>query len=354
MKKFTAISEIQGRPINLVLFSNPNKDVNYQYALRFLHILEELKAEQKLGKLNLYLTEEMHTFLSFNNKAIFKNFTFKIKLFLLNDEFNLPKFDLAIAIGGDGTILRMFHSLKHLAFVSPMIAINCGSLGFMSEIENDYNTIYNAFKKIFTAEAYEIPRMLLEIKLQTKNSDGIFEDKLNSYALNDVIFHRQFSENIAHFKLSLQDEETLPENTWFSENDSEVNSFDIPADGLIIATPTGSTAYALSAGGPIVSPNQELIVLVPICPHSLNNRPYIIEKNTLIKVEALFNKTLYKHKFAKKQLGLNVDGQGLSMMAYTDRAYIKKSDKNLTFISLDIDNFYKSLPRKLERRNRQY
>lgn len=162
------------------------------------------------------------------------------------------EYDFIISLGGDGTFLaasRRFFSI-------PIVGINLGNLGFLSEI--DKNNMEFEIKKILSGDFKIEERFLLETEIHGK--------KL--YALNDMVISRGTLTKLLKFEVYFDNK--------FVDN--------YVADGLIISTPTGSTAYSLSAGGPIVEPGLDVLVITPICAHSLHQRPIIIKADTEVKV----------------------------------------------------------------------
>lgn len=167
--------------------------------------------------------------------------------------------DIAIVIGGDGTLL---HAARQLApFGTPIIGINLGRLGFLVDVSP--NEIQPRLNEFLMGEYISEPRFLLEATLQNHS-----QAKDPMLAFNDVVLHKWELARMIEFKASI--------------DGRSIN--DYRADGLVIATPTGSTAYALSAGGPIIHPSLHAIAVVPICPHTLNNRPFIVDANSTINL----------------------------------------------------------------------
>jgi len=167
--------------------------------------------------------------------------------------------DLAIVVGGDGTLLHAARSLVDHGV--PLLAINRGRLGFLADILPE--DMYTRLDEILAGRYKEERRYLLRARV-TRDGETITE----SDAINEVVVHVQGSIRIIELEIYIDGH---PVNT-------------LRADGLIVATPTGSTAYALSGGGPIVHPSLEAIVLVPICPHTLTNRPIVIDAASRIEV----------------------------------------------------------------------
>lgn len=165
-----------------------------------------------------------------------------------------------ITIGGDGTLLQAAHDLINKDVV--FLGINKGNLGFLAETGSD--NISETLDRLLNDEIKIENRMMLKGSVQRKGNT-IYE----SVALNDIVIHRNGGIRVSDYKVSV--------------NDLYLNEYH--ADGIIISTPTGSTAYNLSAGGPIVEPNARLMVLTPICAHSINGRSIIFSAKDSISVE---------------------------------------------------------------------
>lgn len=225
---------------------------------------------------------------------------------------SLKKLNFVIVLGGDGTYLRAGRILGNLQI--PIIGVNLGSLGFLTEVtvEEMYSVVQKALKGQFDLK----PRSMLDIAVK-KNKRTI-----HLTALNDIVIERgPYSRLISLAVYS---------------NDCLVT--ELKADGLIISTPTGSTAYNLAAGGPIVHPDVKAIVVTPICPHSLNDRPITIPDDQVLslKVASIESKALF-----------SVDGQKIEGIDMNDRIVIKKS--KLTHLKLNLANntYFDVLRKKL-------
>ncbi len=211
-------------------------------------------------------------------------------------------FDIAFVIGGDGTILK---TARFFADTDTAIfGINLGRLGFLSQSSKENFAL--ALEKILNGE-YRIENRLM---LQTENR----------IALNDFVIKTNEQGRTARFQLKI--------------NNKEVCNY--LADGIIISTPTGSTAYGLSAGGPVLSPEIEAFVIVPICPHTLNARPLVVPATEEISISAACE---------NKEFILSVDGQGNYIIK--DEIKIKKSTQRAKLLILDDSEFYTILQTKL-------
>ena len=167
--------------------------------------------------------------------------------------------DLVIAVGGDGTILNTARSLAH-AHV-PLVGINVGRLGFLADISPD--DLETSLDEILTGHYREEQRFLLEMQV-VRDNEVIFEGD----AFNDVVVHIRNIARMLEFETRINDEFVNHQR----------------ADGIVISTPTGSTAYALSSGGPLLHATLEAIALVPISPHTLSSRPLVVDSSSLINI----------------------------------------------------------------------
>ncbi len=221
--------------------------------------------------------------------------------------------DLVIVIGGDGTLLQAARSLaKEQVY---LLGINLGRLGFLTDLSP--TEIDKHLGQILDGEFIKEDRFLLDAKVYRNNQ------LLSSCnALNDIIIHRY---NIPHM-LSF---ETTIDGHFINRQ---------RADGIIISTPTGSTAYALSAGGPILHPSLNALVLVTICPHTLSNRPLVIDGNSRLQV------TIYDEQIGQAQL--SNDGLFSQELTAGDSISIEKH-QHITLIHPQTHDHYATLRAKL-------
>ena len=230
-------------------------------------------------------------------------------------------YDLLISIGGDGTILRAVTYVKDLGI--PIVGINTGRLGFLATIQTE--EISNALSQIFEG-AYKISeRSLLCVTTSPKNP--IIEE--TNFALNEVAISRKNTTSMITVETHLNDEYLT--SYW--------------ADGLILSTPTGSTGYSLSCGGPVITPNANNFALTPIAPHNLSARPLIIPDNT--KVE-------FKVDGREDQYLMSLDSRIITLPNST-KVSIKKADFVIKMVELIDESFLDTLRKKLlwgeDRRN---
>lgn len=223
--------------------------------------------------------------------------------------------DAAVTAGGDGTII---HAAKYAAVNNvPLIGVNVGRLGFAADLEPDD---IGRLKKLVNKEYTTEKRILLDVEV---NKDGETKHYL---AVNDAVIARGQFSKIIDINLYLDDE-------WIAK---------YRADGLLFATPTGSTAYSLSAGGPIVAPQTDCIIATPVCPHSLHSRSVLFDGSASLAVTVQIP--------ADCCCLLTVDGEKNVDILSEDTVKIKKSELCLELISLRKRNFFKLLNEKLKER----
>lgn len=222
--------------------------------------------------------------------------------------------DLVITIGGDGTILNAARSLADKNV--PLLGINIGRLGFLADVSPD--EVDTVLDNVLSGDYLEEKRFLLKASVH-RNSDVIF----TADALNDVVVHVRDVARMIEF-------ETLIDGLFVNHQ---------RADGMVISTPTGSTAYALSSGGPILQANLDAIALVPICPHTLSNRPLVVNANS--EVDILICET----KQAVAQV--TCDGQTSFDVTLGDRIVIKRKENMITLLHPSGHNNFDILRAKL-------
>lgn len=233
----------------------------------------------------------------------------------VGDRASLKQMDMAVSLGGDGTLLQMTRFLAPLKI--PMFGVNFGKLGFLAEIE--LHELPTALQKL-TVGAYE-----LEERSQLQACvwrDG--KILIDAHALNDMVVAKGHFSKLAHLSLQINGK----------------RSGNYAADGIIMATATGSTAYSLSAGGPLVHPSLAVTIITPICAHSLSTRPLLIPMDDVIEVNATP---------PYEELLLSADGEIVASIAENDTVRICKSPDCVTFIRLNGRNYYETWQEKLIR-----
>ena len=233
--------------------------------------------------------------------------------FFKKNEISNSNLDFLFSVGGDGTLLRSITIVKNTEI--PILGINTGNLGFLTSLQKEY--LKNGLKLFFDKKYKLVNRSLLNVK--TKNKI----DSLNefNYALNEVSINRKDTTSMLSIETSIND---LSLTTYW-------------ADGLIISTPTGSTGYSLSSGGPILSPNTKTWVLNPIAPHNINVRPLIISDSSNIKISV---------KGKGENFLLSLDSR-IFTLKNGNEIFLKKASFNVNTVELKGDFFFKTLREKL-------
>jgi len=220
--------------------------------------------------------------------------------------------DLAIVLGGDGTMLGIARQLA--PYQVPLIGINQGRLGFMTDIPIEQ--MYPALTEMLAGHHQLEHRTLLEGKVIR---DG--REISNGLAFNDIVVARGAGSGMVELKV------TVDEHFMYNQR----------SDGLIISTPTGSTAYALSAGGPLLHPNLAGIVFVPIAPHALSNRPIVVPDSSKIVIEIS----------AVREASVNFDMQSFANLIMGDQIHIERSRHVIGFLHPKNWNYYHTLREKM-------
>ena len=221
--------------------------------------------------------------------------------------------DFVVVIGGDGTILRVARSAA--IFDTPILGINFVTLGYLADVEK-INAI-DAIEKVLNGDFTIENRMMLEPYVER----GCVSHEIN-LALNEVCITNSVCSRM--IKLSVE------------VNGEYFDTF--RADGIIVSTPTGSTAYNLSAGGPILSPHTELMTITHICPHTLYARPFVIDGNDVVRIRVQSN---------YNNVQMSCDGQSTVQMKNDDVIIVKKSRYVTRIIKTTNMNFYDILRRKM-------
>lgn len=228
-------------------------------------------------------------------------------------EQNLADIDLLIVLGGDGTLLGIARSLND-SFNSPILGINIGNLGFLSSV--DISDIDIALEKLKDGKYKFVDRMMLNCKVESD------ENKEELKALNDVVLARGTLSRMVKFTIFV---------------DGKIYST-FKGDGLIIATPTGSTAYSFSAGGPFIYPDLELITITPICPHTKSMQTIVLKGDSVIDIYA-------DHE--EEKIYLTVDGQKAIKINHETSVKVSKNKKSVKLLVFDDYDYFKVLRSKI-------
>jgi NAD+ kinase len=228
-------------------------------------------------------------------------------------------FDCVIALGGDGTILNVSRDLRDLNI--PIVGVNLGTLGFLTEIEPEQ--IFPVIDRLLKDD-YELEeRMNITGTIYKEGQESPIATDI---ALNDIVVSRSGFSRIIGLKVYVND-----------------NVMDIyEADGVIVSTPTGSTGYNLSAGGPLVSPKTSLMIITPISPHSLTSKSIVLSSQDEIVIEVL-----KMRKAQKDEAIVNFDGQPGIQLSAGDRIVVKKADSVTKMLKLFDVSFYEVLREKI-------
>lgn len=220
--------------------------------------------------------------------------------------------DVVVVVGGDGTMLGMARDLA--PHDVPLIGVNQGRLGFITDVP--VGSAGESLARMLAGEFEEERRAVLQGQVE-RDGETIFE----AIAVNDVVISRGATAGMVELRIDIDGHFMASQRS----------------DGLIVASPTGSTAYALSAGGPIVHPSIDGWVLAPIAPHTLSNRPIVVPQTSTISVEIR----------GGREVSVNFDMQSLKSLVIGDRIHVKRYPKPVRFLHPRGWNFYDTLRRKL-------
>ena len=275
---------------HVVLTPNPYRDKNFQTVRAAMKVLKDAGIEPRLClPFEVDRSYELPKDLRFH----------KLDRELQNAE-------MVICFGGDGTILHMAKAATRRNV--PILGVNIGTMGFMAELES---TELDLLAKLATDEYTLDKRMMLDVIVQ-RDRDIIFHD----IGLNDVVITKGAIARIAHLAVKCDG----------------VEAMQCGGDGIIVATPTGSTAYSLSAGGPIVEPEARNILVTPICAHDVMSRCIVASEKRVITVELVHN--------ARRNAYLSVDGDKALRLNMGDVATIKRSNLETKLVRLKDRSFY--------------
>ena len=234
---------------------------------------------------------------------------------VVENEVLLSNADILIALGGDGTLLSTARLVSSSGI--PILGVNLGGLGFLTEINS--SRVYEVLEQVLGNKFFVENRMLISGYVLRKGKGKVFHFS----ALNDAVITTEAIARVLKLETSIDKQ--------------YVTTY--VADGLIISTPTGSTAYSLSAGGPIVHPALKAIIITPICPHTLTNRPIIVSEKSSISIKPIFETS---------KITLTIDGQVKFDLLHSDKLVVKKAPYTLKLISLPENNFFAILRKKLK------
>jgi len=224
--------------------------------------------------------------------------------------------DLFIFFGGDGTLLRTVNTYAPEIFDIPLFGINAGNLGFFSSVTPE--NMKRGFEEVFSGKYTKDERMILSVEISGKNSKNSEISKKN-YALNEAVIHHNKIARLRKISVKISGE-------FLTE---------YKADGLIIATPTGSTAYNVSAGGPIVAAQMDAFIITPLAPSGFSQRPIVIPPQKILEFSV------------DGDMLLSFDGQEYFPIAEDDVITISHHTKKLSFLRLKNESYYQNIREKL-------
>ncbi len=220
--------------------------------------------------------------------------------------------DLAIVLGGDGTMLNIARKLA--PFNVPLVGINQGRLGFLTDLSID--SMLETLGSMLDGQYFKERRMLLYVEVVCDNATTY-----SALALNDVAVNRGIGGNMIEFEVHINGEYV----------------YSLRSDGLIVASPTGSTAYALSSGGPILHPSLDLIALVPVSPHTLSNRPIVVGPDAVVEILMHHTAVARVHSDSHSHYDLRQD----------DKVVVRRSPHTVTLLHASDHSYYRMLREKL-------
>jgi NAD+ kinase len=225
--------------------------------------------------------------------------------------------DMVVVLGGDGTLLSMADCIAAAGKSIPILGVNFGSLGFLTEVT--LPELYSSLETVLSGKARVEERMMLASTVRRAR------ETFTAYvALNDVVVTKTSRARMVDLSVSVGDEFVTR----------------VRADGLIIATPTGSTAYNLAAGGPIVQPNVDALIVTPIAPHTLTNRPLIIPGSSTVRVQA--------HMETRDEVFVTFDGQAGCQLEEGDEISVRRAERTLRLIRPSTRSYFEVLRQKLK------
>jgi NAD+ kinase len=224
---------------------------------------------------------------------------------------------LVLVLGGDGTLLSMADAIGRAGLNVPILGVNFGSLGFLTEVT--LPELYPSLERVLAGQA------LVEERLMLASTVRRTHETFSTYvALNDVVVAKTARSRMIDLSVSVGEEFVTR----------------VKADGIIVATPTGSTAYNLAAGGPIVQPSVDALILTPIAPHTLTNRPIIIPASSTVRVQP--------HMEGRDEVFVTFDGQAGFQLEDGDEISIRRAERSLLLIHPSTRSYFEVLRQKLK------
>lgn len=286
----------------ILLTPNPYRDKDFTTVRKAMEVLKAAGADVKLC-------------LPFD---VDRSFELPRDLHFIRMEREIQNADAVICFGGDGTILHMAKTATRYSV--PILGVNIGTMGFMAELESSE---LEDLAKLAQGEYTIDRRMMLDVTVR-RDRDIIFHD----LCLNDAVITKGAVARIVHLSVKCDG----------------VQAMECGGDGVVVATPTGSTAYSLSAGGPIVEPDAKNILITPICAHDMGSRCIVASMNRQITVELTRN--------ARRNAFLSVDGGKALKLNMGDVTTVRSSDKEIRLIRLKKRSFYDVINMKFKNYDR--
>ncbi len=286
-----------GKPKRIGIWGNTEKSA-------FWDLLPSIANWAKNSELEIFLTTRIIA-------KVDEKLDFDYSIIEYADDFK--QLDFILSLGGDGTLLALSRAVGNRK--TPILGIHLGELGFLAEVTTE--DMFEKLDRVASEDCEILERMVLECTVQNGENPQIF------HALNDITIDRGSSHRMVNCELKA--------------NGNHVANY--KADGLIVSTPTGSTAYSLSAGGPIVMPSLDAMVVTPICPHTLTLRPIVLPDDKTIEIT-----------FADNQaggLGLAVDGQVQASLELHAKVIIRKASYKTQMIIFSDTNYFDVLSKKM-------
>ncbi len=236
----------------------------------------------------------------------------KARIRFLRDPDIYPTCDFIMVVGGDGTILRIAEQASR--FRKPVLGVNCGTVGFMSELEPDELELVRKVKSgSFTLDE----RSMLDIRVFNREDEEVY----STVALNEAVVTKGFFNRVIPLTVIVDGQEV----------------FEFSGDGVIVTTPTGSTAYSLAAGGPILAPSSDCLAVTPICPHSLTIKSFVVSEKSIVTVVP---------GYKGQQVFLSPDGDTYELRT-GDKVVIKRSLRSFSLLRIKGQGFYEIIRHKL-------
>ncbi len=276
------------------------------------NISEKLAAGMQVAEKLIGRVDEIMIPVTYKDR-IFRNQSHRKEFGYYTPEEIYAKAELIIALGGDGAMLDVARRAAPSGI--PILGINMGRIGYMTEMEMDELELLD---RVFDGGYRLDERTMLRAEVLSSNG----QTKFSGYALNEATITNGTAARIVDLELS----------------DGDELIYTYRADGLLVATPTGSTAYSLSAGGPIVDPKLSCFCVTPICPHSLLARPLVFPDTAKLKIKNICNR--------EKVLHLTLDGRGTFDLYYGDTVQITRADRTVKLLRMKDESFYAKIRMK--------